>query len=101
MSKNDIYLPSDFGKKEEAMMAKYELQLQDSKNYFLSCIMSRLDRSYKLYSSYNGDRKVIKKLFTSLKDRFSDRNGGYTRIIKKDDFRKGDGTQKCIIEYLQ
>ena len=52
-------------------------------------------------SSYNGDRKVIKKLFTSLKDRFSDRNGGYTRIIKKDDFRKGDGTQKCIIEYLQ
>ena len=62
MSKNDIYLPSDFGKKEEKMMAKYELQLQDAKNYFLSCVKPRLDRSYKLYTSYNGDRaKEIKK----------------------------------------
>lgn len=52
-------------------------------------------------SFYNIDRKVIKKLFTTLKDRFNDRNGGYTRIIKKDDFRKGDGSQKCIIEYLK
>jgi len=51
-------------------------------------------------SSYNIDRKVIKKLFT-LKDRFNDRKGGYTRIIKKADFRKGDGAQKCIIEYLE
>ena len=62
MSKNDIYLPSNFGKKEEKMMAKYELQKQDAKNYFLACVKPRLDRSYKLYSSYNGDRaKEIKK----------------------------------------
>jgi len=52
-------------------------------------------------SSYNIDRKVIKKLFTNLKDRFVERNGGYTRIIKKNAFRRGDGTQKCLIEYLK
>ena len=62
MSKHDIYFPADFGKKEIAMMEKYELQKQDAKNYFISCIKPGLDRSYKLYSSYNGDRaKEIKK----------------------------------------
>lgn len=52
------------------------------------------------YSAYNIDRKVIKKLFTILKDRYKDRNGGYTRIIKKD-VRIGDGSKTCIIEYLK
>jgi len=50
-------------------------------------------------SSYNTDRKVIKKLFTELKDRFKERPGGYTRIIKKEN-RSGDGSPKCYIEYL-
>lgn len=62
MSKNDVYNPEDFGKKEIAMMQKYDLQLPDARNYFISCIKPRLDRSYKLYTSYNGDRaKEIKK----------------------------------------
>jgi large subunit ribosomal protein L17 len=52
-------------------------------------------------SSYNTDRKVIGKLFTDLKDRFKDRNGGYTRVLKMEKKRVGDGAEKCIIEYLQ
>lgn len=51
-------------------------------------------------SSYNGDRKVIQKLFGELGPRFEKRNGGYTRIIKTPSKRKGDGAPKCIIEYL-
>lgn len=50
-------------------------------------------------SSYNGDRKVIAKLFDELGTRFSERNGGYTRIIKSHR-RVGDNAQTCIIEYL-
>jgi large subunit ribosomal protein L17 len=50
-------------------------------------------------SSYNGDRLVVKKLFDELGPRFATRNGGYTRIIKGGT-RVGDGSQKCIIEYL-
>jgi large subunit ribosomal protein L17 len=48
---------------------------------------------------YNGDRKVIAKLFNELGPRFAERAGGYTRIIKKD-FRVGDNAPSCYIEYL-
>ena len=50
-------------------------------------------------SAYNDDRLVIDKLFGELGQRFVQRAGGYTRIIKKE-CRVGDGTQKCLIEYL-
>lgn len=53
---NEVYRPEDYGKKEEEMMVKYHLQKQDARDYFLSCIKPRLDRSYKLYIAYNGDR---------------------------------------------
>ncbi|MBI3237105.1 MAG: 50S ribosomal protein L17 [Chlamydiales bacterium] len=46
-----------------------------------------------------GDRKIIGKLFDTLGPRFEQRNGGYTRIIKKD-FRVGDNAPTCLIEYL-
>lgn len=50
-------------------------------------------------SSYNRDRQVISFLFEELGPRFANRQGGYTRIIKKDR-RVGDNAQTCIIEYL-
>ncbi|MDN3507110.1 MAG: 50S ribosomal protein L17 [Simkaniaceae bacterium] len=51
-------------------------------------------------SSYNGDRKVINKLFDVLGPRFAARPGGYTRLIKTAGTRRGDQSAKCIIEYL-
>ena len=51
-------------------------------------------------SSYARDRLVIDKLFGELRERFSSRNGGYTRIIRKGD-RIGDNAPTCYIEYLK
>ncbi len=51
-------------------------------------------------SAYSRDRQVINKLFGELRERFSTRNGGYTRIIRKD-FRIGDNASTCYIEYLK
>lgn len=56
------YRPSDWGKKEEELLRKFHLQKEDAKQYFFGVIKPRLDRSYKLYSSYGGDRqKEIKR----------------------------------------
>lgn len=50
--------------------------------------------------SFSRDRLVIDKLFGELRERFSTRNGGYTRIIRKGD-RIGDSAPTCYIEYLK
>jgi large subunit ribosomal protein L17 len=50
--------------------------------------------------AFNRDRLVIDKLFGELRERFSARNGGYTRIIRKAD-RIGDNAPTCYIEYLK
>lgn len=58
MSSNLTYRPSDYGDEEDKMMRKFFLQYGDAKHYFLSCIRPRLDRAYKLYIAYNGDRAL-------------------------------------------
>ncbi len=51
-------------------------------------------------SAYSRDRLVIDKLFGELRERFVARDGGYTRIIRKED-RIGDSAPTCYIEYLK
>jgi large subunit ribosomal protein L17 len=50
--------------------------------------------------SYSRDREVIGKLFGPLRERFLERKGGYTRIIRTAD-RIGDSAPTCYIEYLK
>ncbi len=50
--------------------------------------------------SYLTSDEVVHKLFTDLAQRYSDRQGGYTRLIKTG-FRKGDGAPMVIIELVQ
>ncbi len=45
------------------------------------------------------EKAVVHKLFDELKDRFTDRQGGYVRVVKKEN-RKGDGALISIIQLL-
>ena len=45
------------------------------------------------------EKDVVHKLFDEQKDRFMDRQGGYVRIVKKEN-RKGDGALISIIQLL-
>ncbi len=47
-----------------------------------------------------GDQEVVKKLFSALSDRYTERNGGYVRILKNG-FRYGDVAPMAIIEFVE
>ncbi len=47
------------------------------------------------------DRKLVKLLFDEVAPKFANRNGGYTRIYKLSQWRKGDGASLCIIELTE
>lgn len=46
-----------------------------------------------------GDKAMVSKLFGTLADRYADRNGGYTRIVKSG-FRYGDSAPMAVIEFV-
>lgn len=45
-------------------------------------------------------KKISYKLFHEIAPRYSERAGGYTRIIKHTEVRKQDGAQKATIEFV-
>ncbi|MBW1790683.1 MAG: 50S ribosomal protein L17 [Desulfobulbaceae bacterium] len=49
--------------------------------------------------SFMRDKKIVAKLFDTLKDEYMDRNGGYTRIIQTGN-RAGDAAPMAILELV-
>ena len=55
--------------------------------------------SRRLAARHIQDRDVLKKLFDELAGRFSERNGGYTRVLKTGT-RRGDNAPTALIELV-
>ncbi|MCL5406051.1 MAG: 50S ribosomal protein L17 [Deltaproteobacteria bacterium] len=49
--------------------------------------------------SFIREKKVVYKVFDELADRYRDRRGGYTRIVKVG-FRRGDASPMCMLELI-
>ena len=48
----------------------------------------------------HNDKTVVDKVFSDLANRYENRNGGYTQILKLDE-RRGDGALISIIELVK
>ena len=57
-----------------------------------------LSNKKRLFSKLQ-DKNSVTKVFNELSERYKERNGGYTRIIKKG-FRYGDSAPMAIIEFV-
>ena len=53
-----VYQAADYGPQEIELQRLFRLQRDDARNYFISVIKPRLDRSYKLYIAFAGDRQM-------------------------------------------
>ena len=53
----------------------------------------------RLAMSRLGDETQLKKLFDTLAERYADRDGGYTRVIKAG-YRGSDAAQMAVIEFV-
>ena len=53
----------------------------------------------RLAASQLKEDDVVAKLFSTLADRYKDRNGGYTRVLKAG-FRQGDNAPMAVIELV-
>ncbi|MDJ0978073.1 MAG: 50S ribosomal protein L17 [Erythrobacter sp.] len=53
----------------------------------------------RLAMSKLGDETQLKKLFDVLAERYADRDGGYTRVLKAG-FRESDAAQLAVIEFV-
>ena len=51
-------------------------------------------------ASYIRDKKVVTKLFATIAPRYTERNGGYTRIVKLG-IRSGDNAPLSLIELVE
>ncbi|HOJ16118.1 MAG TPA: 50S ribosomal protein L17 [Caldisericia bacterium] len=60
------------------------------------CKDESLSSKKKAYS-YLRDKEVVEKLFTTLKDRYANRAGGYVRIFNVG-YRKGDGAEMSLLK---
>jgi large subunit ribosomal protein L17 len=50
-------------------------------------------------SKLGGDAKLVDKLFTTLSERYGDRQGGYTRVLHAG-FRYGDSAPMAVVELV-
>ena len=61
--------------------------------------LSKIDVAIKILIHFSQEPFLVSKLFGSLRDRYTDRNGGYTRLLRIPN-RQGDNAPMAVIELV-
>lgn len=110
----DHYSPTEWGgKKEDEMRSTFLLQMEDAKQHFLNVTRPRLDRAYKLYIAYGGDRAqeiqrwqanvfvpYIQAVVETLMPRILDARPEFAVIGRTDDDQMKAEKQQQLGDYL-
>lgn len=113
MPQFQVYNPSDFGKNEVELRNVFWLQMNDARNYFQNAILPRLDRSYKLYVWYTGDRRreiqswqsnifvpYVHAVVETLMPRILDARPDFTVQWRSDDDQLKAEKQQQLMDFL-
>lgn len=113
MTNPGMYNASDFGEKEVEMVRQFRLQLDDAREYFLQVVKPRLDRSYKLYIAYSGDRKkrikswqanvfvpYIQAVIETLMPRILDARPEFSVLGRTEEDQAKSEKQQHLMDYL-
>ncbi len=113
MAQQQPYNPSDYGEHELELRRLFFLQMEDARNYFLNTIKPRLDRSYKLYIAYTGDRQkeikswqanifvpYINAVVETLMPRILDARPDFTVQGRTEDDQLKAPKQQMLCDYL-
>jgi large subunit ribosomal protein L17 len=76
------------------------LELRRVADRLISLAKGNNTHAMRLAFAFLRDKEVVKKLFTDIGARYTDTNGGYTRVLKLGP-RKGDAAPMAIIELTQ
>lgn len=108
-----IYNAYDYGAKEVELQRLFRLQRDDARNYFLTIIKPRLDRSYKLYIAYGGDRQreikkwqsnvqipYIQSAVETMVPRIVDARPEFTVLGRTEDDQVKAGKQQELMNYF-
>lgn len=82
----------------EAEKAKVETAREHTGGFFDLPESSEVERNR--YGEIRKAPKLVKHIFSRIAPRFTDRAGGYTRIVKLGQRRIGDASELCVIQFV-
>lgn len=91
-----LYMPK--GEDMAAERERITAQRERTEKFFDVPASDQVERNR--YGELRKAPKLVRHIFENVAPRFSDRQGGYTRIVRIGYHRLGDATEMCVIQFV-